>query len=160
VVRTRLWISPNPETVEAGQLAQGSRGEETEGTHRYEDRATQMILRNRVARRASRDSNSKAAGPNAPTETLSHDHRSSRVHGRERKVSGERENTKNMLLYCVSVLRSGGTGRTHRILDLAPESRVYQRRPTSRFNAVRRRRARPSLRNLSTFDLVDCFLIV
>jgi hypothetical protein len=113
-----------------------------------------MRLKNSIARRASRNSSSKAAGPSALTETLSHDHRSSRVHGREGRIAGERENTKNMLLYCVSVLRTGATGRTHRRLDPASEFRVYQRRPASRFDAIQHHRARPSLRNLSTLDLV------
>jgi hypothetical protein len=44
-----------------------------------------------------------------------------------------------MLLYRVSVLRSGGTARTHRMLDSAPEYRVYQRRRTSRFKAIHHR---------------------
>ena len=67
-----------------------------------------------------------------------------------------------MLPYCVSVLRSGGTGRTHRILDSTPESRIYQRRRTSRFDAVLQlhHRAHPSHCNLSTLGFVDCLLVV
>jgi hypothetical protein len=39
-----------------------------------------------------------------------------------------------------------------------PNSRVYQRRPTSRFDAIHHHRTHLSLRSLSTLDLADCLM--
>jgi hypothetical protein len=72
VARTCSRTPRSSETVETSQLAQGSRGKETEGTHRYEGRAAQMILKNRITRHESRNPSSKATGPSVPAENLSH----------------------------------------------------------------------------------------
>ena len=65
---------------------------------------------------------------------------------------------KNILLYWVSVLRSGGTGR---MPGTPYQPGTDQRTPgyrTSRFNAVPGHRACPSVCNLGAFDMVRLVL--
>ena len=66
---------------------------------------------------------------------------------------------KNNLLYYVSVLCSGRTGRIPEMMGSVLESQTARQRLwfalTSGFDPESRHRACPSFRNLGTFDLVD-----
>ena len=82
-----------------------------------------MMLKNKITKQESRSPSSKTAGPSVPAEKLSN----ASVIKSQRKVVPTHERilkfienqTKNILLYCVSVLCSGGTGRIPEMNDSA-----------------------------------------
>ena len=79
-----------------------------------------MTLKNKITRHESRSPSPNAAGPRVPAENLSNmlplgfQHRWEPTD--ERMLKFIENQTKNILLYCVSVLRSGGTGRIPKLL--------------------------------------------
>ena len=114
VFHTRSRTPCSPEIQQRAVSLLGIRGKETEGVYKYEGRAAQMILKNRITKHESRSPSPNTAGPSVPAENLD-DVLLFKLSTRgpwtnERILKFMANQTKNILLYCVSVLCSGRTG--------------------------------------------------
>jgi hypothetical protein len=137
IIRKRVFhtCSRTPRSPEMQQMAVsllGARGEETKGVYKYEGSAAQMILKNRITRHESRSPSPKTAGPSVPAENLGDVLLlESSMRGpwtNERILKFIENQTKNILLYCVSVLCSGGTGRIPEMMGSVFESQTARQR--------------------------------
>lgn len=124
-----------------------------------------MILKNRITRQESRSPSPKTVGPSVPAENLSDVSVTSEYKSESSRVTNEsmlkfiENQTKNILLYCESVLRSGGTGRIPEMAGSALSNWPETIALTSGLNAVSHHHACPSFCNLGTFYLVNRLLI-
>ena len=105
--------SRSPSSAEKGwSVYPGFETKDAGDTYRYEGRAAQRMLKNRITKHESRNPNPKAAGPTVPAENLRNTSRPKSVRERGAEITNGREdvkvrrepNKKDLVVLCI---RSG-----------------------------------------------------